>query len=159
MLPCVDQLDVSSTNWQALKDLGIIDEPIMCGNAGMAYFFFIAYTFIITFVILNLFVAVVLEGFEGTNEGDEQAIVTKCIEVWKRYDVNLTMMVPMLQAPDFIETVQEELPQLEIRGRGRIPIKSALLVLGHIQVTPDAKVRFKDAVDGALRLILSKGDT
>ena len=51
------------------------------------------------------------------------------------------MMVPMLQAPDFIETVQEDLPQLEIRGRGRIPIKSALLVLGHIQVTADAKVR------------------
>jgi hypothetical protein len=170
MMPCIDELSVSppwnpithnvlgtGESFHILKELGIIDTPIMCGNAGMAYFFFIAYTFIITFVILNLFVAVVLEGFEGTNEGDEQAIVTKCIEVWKRYDINLTMMVPMLDAPEFIETVQAELPHLVPRS-GRIPIKSALLVLGHMQVTADAKVWFKDAVDGALRLILSKGD-
>lgn len=165
MLPCVLELDTETEeDWDLLKTRGLIYDralgtgPIGCGSSAHAYIYFVAFTCLITFVILNLFVAVVLEGFEGTNDGDEAAIVSKCIEVWKRYDVNLTMMVPMLQAPDFIETVQEELPQLEIRGRGRIPIKSALLVLGHIQVTADAKVRFKDAVDGALRLILSKGD-
>jgi hypothetical protein len=165
MLPCVNDLESETeADWDLLVSRGLTYDralgtgPIGCGSSAHAYIFFVAFTCLITFVILNLFVAVVLEGFEGTNDGDEAAIVSKCIEVWKRYDVNLTMMVPMLQAPDFIETVQEELPQLEIRGRGRIPIKSALLVLGHIQVTADAKVRFKDAVDGALRLILSKGD-
>jgi hypothetical protein len=158
MLPCLNALDVSHDNYEGLKDRGLIDEPILCGGKTAAYIFFIAYTCIITFVILNLFVAVVLEGFEGTNEGEEQAIVTKCIEVWKRFDPNLTMMVPMLNAPDFIEAVQDELPQFQARRGQRIPIKSALLVLGHMQVTDDAKVRFKDAVDGALRLILSKGD-
>ena len=41
----------------------------------MSFTYFVVYTCTITFVILNLFVAVVLEGFDGSAVGEEEAIV------------------------------------------------------------------------------------
>jgi hypothetical protein len=158
--PCVYDLEIKAETWRPqLFEKCIYDRPIECGPFYFAVLFFILYTCMLTFVILNLFVAVVLEGFDGDSGGDEQIIVEKCCEVWRRYDVNLTMMIPMMSAAPFIEEVQAELgSHLSVRQRS-IPMRNAYFVLGHMTLTGNPPmVSFSNALEGALRLILSNGD-
>merc|ERR1719478_320202 len=159
--PCVYDLEISGETWrEEMFEKCIYERPIECGPWYFAVLFFILYTCLLTFVILNLFVAVVLEGFDGgDNGGDEQIIVEKCCEVWRRYDVNLTMMIPMMSAAPFIEEVQAELgSHLSVRQRS-IPMRNAYFVLGHMTLTGNPPmVSFSNALEGALRLILSNGD-
>merc|ERR1719313_3209602 len=158
--PCVYDLEVSADTWEPqLFEKCIYERPIECGPWYFAVLFFVLYTCLLTFVILNLFVAVVLEGFDGDSGGDEQIIVEKCCEVWRRYDVNLTMMIPMMSAAPFIEEVQAELgSHLSVRQR-TIPMRNAYFVLGHMTLTGNPPmVSFSNALEGALRLILSNGD-
>jgi hypothetical protein len=157
--PCVYDLEISGETWrEEMFEKCIYERPIECGPWYFAVLFFILYTCLLTFVILNLFVAVVLEGFDGgDNGGDEQIIVEKCCEVWRRYDVNLTMMIPMMSAAPFIEEVQAELGSLG--PNSKIPMRNAYFVLGHMKLAGSPpQVSFSNALEGALRLILSNGD-
>jgi hypothetical protein len=160
LAPCVYDLEITADTWRSqLFEKCIYERPIECGPPVFAVLFFILYTCLLTFVILNLFVAVVLEGFDGDSGGDEQIIVEKCCEVWRRYDENLTMMIPMMSAAPFIEEVQAELgSHLSVRQR-TIPMRNAYFVLGHMTLTGSPPmVSFSNALEGALRLILSNGD-
>merc|ERR1719191_1500303 len=74
----------------------------------MHYLFFCTFTIVMTFVILNLFVAVVLDGFDGSAVGEEEAIVQKCIEVWMRMDTNVDMWMPVPKVQEFMVTVEAE---------------------------------------------------
>jgi len=44
-------------------------EPIGCGSP-FAYFYFVSFTMIVTFIFLNLFIAVILGGFGDSNEAE-----------------------------------------------------------------------------------------
>jgi hypothetical protein len=160
--PCIDyhSFGVDAENYDAVNERCLIQNPLGCGEVWFGVSFFIVYTCVITFIILNLFVAVVLEGFDGTTGGDENLIVEKCCEVWRRYDRDLTLRIPMLHAAPFIEEVQSELgAQLQGGKQKSIPMRNAYFVLGHMQLTGSPpQVSFANALEGALRLILSNGD-
>merc|ERR1719247_1443393 len=101
----------------------MIDKPVQCGSYSMSIVYFAAYTAVISLVLLNLFVAVVLEGFEGSNDTDEREVITVCIKIWKLYDTDLTLELDLMVVPRFVEHVQEELKRRrgeddEIRTRG-----------------------------------------
>jgi len=125
--------------------------------------YFSAYTAIISLVLLNLFVAVVLEGFEGSNDTDEREVIAVCLKVWKMYDKNLTLEMDLMEVPLFVEHVQEELRKRsgdEIKKRG-IGMKDTYFVLGLMDVETDeegyGKVRFRQAVEAVIRMILAEG--
>merc|ERR1719337_320362 len=65
----------------------------------------------------------------------------------------------MMSAAPFIEEVQAELgSHLSVRQRS-IPMRNAYFVLGHMTLTGNPPmVSFSNALEGALRLILSNGD-
>nr|CCA23261.1 hypothetical protein ALNC14_094040 [Albugo laibachii Nc14] len=60
----------------------------------ITYIYFVSYMLLTTYVLLNLFVAVILEGFEVTNEKNAAIITTEDIEhvlvLWKQYDTQHT---------------------------------------------------------------------
>jgi hypothetical protein len=164
-LPCVSTMDIqavassTSASFEQLQvDKCMIAKPVQCGNYTMSVLYFIAYTAVISLVLLNLFVAVVLEGFEGSNDTDEREVITVCIKVWKLYDKDLTLQLDLMAVPKFVEHVQEELKRRrgdeEVNTRG-IGMKETYFVLGLMEVV-DGKVRFRQAVEAVIRLVLAQ---
>lgn len=105
--PCYssDLHDVTADTYDLLKDKCLIDEPNQCGKSNFAYIYFVVYTCLITFIIFNLVVAVILEGFEDASTNEESDLVGHCIETWKKYDVNYRMVLPLPEIFMFLKEV------------------------------------------------------
>eukprot|EP00746_Dinoflagellata_sp_MGD_P008476 gnl/MRDRNA2_/MRDRNA2_116976_c0_seq1.p1 gnl/MRDRNA2_/MRDRNA2_116976_c0~~gnl/MRDRNA2_/MRDRNA2_116976_c0_seq1.p1 ORF type:complete len:1680 (-),score=292.24 gnl/MRDRNA2_/MRDRNA2_116976_c0_seq1:144-4679(-) len=103
---CYDSelMEVTEETYPTLEKKCLIDHPQMCGSP-MAYVFFVLYTCLITFVILNLVIAVILEGFEESSTNEEADLVTHCIDNWGKYDPNFTMLLPLKEVYKFVEEV------------------------------------------------------
>jgi len=94
---------------------GLLEDSIECGNSG-SFFYFFTYTMIVSFVVLNLFIAVIFEGFDDSQKSEGGELVTKCMEMWAVYDKDLRMVLPLETALEFIEEVVssfEEIPEGE----------------------------------------------
>jgi hypothetical protein len=107
--PCYssDLHDVTAETYDILKDKCLIDEPNQCGKSNFAYIYFVTYTCLITFIIFNLVVAVILEGFEDASTNEESDLVGYCINTWKEKDENHTMVLPLPEVFDFVRKVTE----------------------------------------------------
>jgi len=100
---------------------GLVDNPNGCGNL-LAFPYFISYTIVISFVILNLFIAVIFEGFEESSGCETTEVINKCLENWERYDAYNTMNVKLNKALDFIdETVEELMACYQPKIGARVP--------------------------------------
>jgi hypothetical protein len=66
-----------------------------CGAGFAGYLYFYSFTLLITFVALNLFVGVVLEAFEKSNEGDilSPDDLDNFTKVWAEFDPNATWQI------------------------------------------------------------------
>merc|ERR1719171_2377255 len=156
-LPCVDSMELRSDNFEDLEEKCMIDKPVQCGSYSMSIVYFAAYTAVISLVLLNLFVAVVLEGFEGSNDTDEREVITACIKIWKLYDKDLTLELDLMAVPRFVEHVQEELKRRngDDTAQKGIGMKETYFVLGLMDVN-EGKVRFRQAVEAVIRLVLAE---
>ena len=72
-----------------------------------------------TFVILNLFVAVVLDGFDGSAVGEEETIVQKCMDVWFRHDTDVDLVLKVEKVKKVAESGRPGRPEL-LAKKGRI---------------------------------------
>merc|ERR1719440_58019 len=156
-LPCLDTMDIQVRNFEDLENKCMIDKPVQCGSFYMSVTYFIAYTAVVSLVLLNLFVAVVLEGFEGSNDTDEREVITACIKIWKLYDKDLTLELDLMAVPRFVEHVQEELKRRngDDTAQKGIGMKEPYFVLGLMDVN-EGKVRFRQAVEAVIRLVLAE---
>jgi hypothetical protein len=156
-LPCLDTMEIVQNNFDDLEAKCMITKPVQCGAYYSSVLYFIAYTFVISMVLLNLFVAVVLEGFEGSNDTDEREVITACIKIWKLYDKDLTLELDLMAVPRFVEHVQEELKRRngDDTAQKGIGMKETYFVLGLMDVN-EGKVRFRQAVEAVIRLVLAE---
>jgi len=97
--------------YEMLKDKCLIDHPNTCvapvlGWNVLPSIYWVAYTLIVTIMVLNLMVAVILEGYEDGKPSPESEVVSICQKVWKRYDPDQTMWIPITDALNFIKDVQ-----------------------------------------------------
>jgi len=109
-IKCVSKMTITKDNFASL-DLdndGVVDAPNECGT-WLAKVYFLTYTISVTFVILNLFIAVILDGFEESQNSEFSDIIFKCLDTWKSYDPECTMALPLERALDYIDEVVEEL--------------------------------------------------
>jgi hypothetical protein len=119
--PCYEQklLDYpNEDSWAILKSKCLIDRPNGCSSTSgheVAYLFWITYTWVITFVILNLVIAVILEGFDDSSKNEEGEVVDNCILMWKKHDKAQALVLDLAHALQFIDDVCEfyELPKLD----------------------------------------------
>lgn len=174
---CVDELVLDSSNWEAVRNEP--DFPYECGKPLWAHFYYLTFTMIVTFVCLNLVIAVVLEGFEDAGKGDEREIVMLCTTRWQAYDPEYKMMIPLKDAVQFIFDISNEVIEenskakasdvkgndetkggmdKEVSSFKQMPIKLSSFALCKVPVTRDLQVHFIHVVQGALRLIASKND-
>eukprot|EP00928_Gymnodinium_smaydae_P038768 TRINITY_DN26656_c0_g5_i2.p1 TRINITY_DN26656_c0_g5~~TRINITY_DN26656_c0_g5_i2.p1 ORF type:complete len:305 (-),score=41.13 TRINITY_DN26656_c0_g5_i2:160-1074(-) len=180
-----DCRDVFSCPWYNMQNDvdrdgdGVLDHPNECGHFGLSVTYFVSYTIIITFVVLNLFIAVIFDGFEESSQSYAHDIIQRSSEVWERYDPDRTMTIPLDRAFDFIDEVVEMLlvhyasesdaaPWMDKRWNesytGTSVDKLGLALydfryirLNNVSVTSDHQIRFVVAVKAITRRIICHG--
>ncbi|CAD7924383.1 unnamed protein product [Amoebophrya sp. A25] len=154
--PCVLDFDVpTQASYDLLDEKCLIDTPIQCGTAGMSYFYWVTYTMFITFVVFNLVVAVILEGFEDSTQKSEDEVVNLAIDSWKKYDPDYKLKLPADRAQDFINELQLEMMEPDERERSKsLDLTDAEKEFLELKVGPDGQLTFVGVVQGALRQIM-----
>jgi hypothetical protein len=79
-----------------------------CGNPA-AFAFFMSFTLFVTFVFLNLFIAVVLESFSDTSEEEAMKLkkedFSKLADAWLQFDPDATCLIPASSLPQLIQKI------------------------------------------------------
>jgi len=82
-----------------------------CGSIAAAYAYFLSFTLLITFVFLNLFVAVVIEGFEEAGRQDSMRLgegqLKQFLHIWMKYDPDATESIRIDQLLELLQRLPE----------------------------------------------------
>lgn len=84
-----------------------------CGNRGIAIFYLLSYLIISSLVIINMYIAVILENYsqaaEDVNEGLTDDDYNMYYEIWQKFDSNGTQFIHWSKLSDFLDTLEEPL--------------------------------------------------
>jgi len=84
-----------------------------CGNATFAVIFFLLYLFISFMIIINMYIAVILENFSQAHEQEEIGITEDDFDmfyvVWESYDPHATQYIKLENISDFIAALEAPL--------------------------------------------------
>jgi len=161
-------------NYDVLQDKCLIEQPNACvttfwGWNALPWMYWTTYTLFFGLVIMNIVVAVILEGYDESKSSDEGLILDICKNTWEKYDPDHTMALKFSDGPgrigpairfilDVCRQLQKErlivgdkttIPENAIEIRD-IPMRMAKAFdLGQTKGT----VSFYDAVRQILRII------
>lgn len=100
--------------YSVLQDKCLIERPNACvmtiwGFSPFPWTYWLAYTMVMALVIMNVVIAVILEGYEETKSSDEGAIIETCKSLWgSKYDPDHKGVLMFPMACRFVvEAVQE----------------------------------------------------
>jgi len=154
---CVDDMAVDQNfdRWAPF-----LKQPVECGGQS-AYMFFTCYTMVVTYVVLNLFIAVILEGFDDGGRTETEDQLERCVQLWisPKYDPTRKMIIPVEQTLSYLrdclvasqmgtQMLPRDLKQLSIRRAKALNLK----------VTREGTLRFSEAVMAAMRVIAANND-
>lgn len=84
-----------------------------CGNPGMGMMFFCSYIIISFLVVVNMYIAIILENFNVAQEESGDALCEEDFEMfnetWEKFDVDGTQFIDYGQLSDFCDALQEPL--------------------------------------------------
>ena len=84
-----------------------------CGDPGLAIFFMFTFTLITYLIVINMFIAVILENFNQAHEQEEVGLTEDDFEmfyvVWERYDPHASQFIKYEYLSDFIGDLEEPL--------------------------------------------------
>eukprot|EP00754_Rhynchopus_humris_P029783 Rhum_TRINITY_DN15235_c12_g1::Rhum_TRINITY_DN15235_c12_g1_i1::g.146205::m.146205 len=120
-----------------------------CGNPVSASVYFAVFTLCVGFVMMNLFIAIILENFresvllpEDLTKKMESVVLFR--EVWAKYDPR---GVQYIMATQFVPLLQQLLPPIGLVGMKSKDIMPAIKKLDFPITWPEQRVLFADAVD------------
>jgi hypothetical protein len=157
-------------NFQVLKDKCLIDYPNSCvaaidGWNPFPWLYWITYTLFIGMVIMNVVIAVILQGYDESRMSDEGAVIDTCRTLWgDKYDPDHRMKIKAqgkTGAIHFMFAAVQELQQdglcpgqvdIPLGGQlTRIPMKYARAL--QLKMASNDEVDFHSATTQVLRLI------
>ncbi|KAM9837852.1 sodium channel protein type 4 subunit alpha A [Aulostomus maculatus] len=84
-----------------------------CGSPGMGMMFFCSYIIISFLVVVNMYIAIILENFSVAQEESGDALCEEDFEMfnetWEKFDLEGTQFIEYSQLSDFCDTLQEPL--------------------------------------------------
>ncbi|XP_055360673.1 sodium channel protein type 4 subunit alpha A [Betta splendens] len=84
-----------------------------CGNPGMGMMFFCSYIIISFLVVVNMYIAIILENFNVAQEESGDALCEEDFEMfnetWEKFDVDGTQFIEYVHLSDFCDALQEPL--------------------------------------------------
>merc|ERR1719285_1618105 len=85
------------------------DDTGDCGNKGLAIFFFIVYILVVFLIIINMYIAVILENFDEIFQQDRVGIADEDYEffyaIWGKFDPKATQFVHIDEMPDLLHAL------------------------------------------------------
>jgi hypothetical protein len=121
-----------------------------CGNRGMGIAFLVTYLLISFLVVVNMYIAVILENFSQATEDVQQGLTQDDFdmyyEVWEKFDEKATQFIPLDVLSDFVDSLEEPL---------RIPKPNYYrLVALDIPICEENKIYCVDILDALTRYFL-----
>eukprot|EP00929_Paragymnodinium_shiwhaense_P090912 TRINITY_DN50994_c0_g1_i1.p1 TRINITY_DN50994_c0_g1~~TRINITY_DN50994_c0_g1_i1.p1 ORF type:complete len:1913 (-),score=432.16 TRINITY_DN50994_c0_g1_i1:94-5832(-) len=157
--------------YDVLRDKCLVDTPNACvqtfgGWNPLPKLYWVMYTLIIGFMIMNLVITVILDGYERGKEGPETEIIDTCIQIWKEYDPDHKMKLEFRDAMAFIQDCTAMLSDNHSRiqapfgeaepsspfGMNLSGVPMRVARLWDLKLEPDRKVSFLNACSQILRL-------
>ena len=126
-----------------------------CGSPTIATFFLVVYLMVTFLVIINMYIAVILENFSQATEDVQQGLTQDDFdmyyEIWEKFDQNATQYIDLENLPVLADTLEEPL---------RLPMPNHyLLVKLDITICKDDKVHCVDILDALTKNFLgTSGD-
>ena len=84
-----------------------------CGNRGMGIAYLVTYLLISFLVVVNMYIAVILENFSQATEDVQQGLTQDDFdtyyEVWEKFDDKATQFIPLDMLSDFVDALEEPL--------------------------------------------------
>lgn len=125
-----------------------------CGNAGLATFFIVSYLVISFLIVMNMFIAVILENFSQATEDVQQGLTQDDFdmyyEIWEKFDEEATQYIPYTRLHEFVDTLEEPL---------RIPLPNHFkLVQLNIPICEDEQIHCVDILDALTKNFLGTVD-
>jgi len=166
----------SESSYQVLKDKCMIDHPNQCVEYRfVAQLYFISFCLIITFMILNIVIAVILDGYEDGKSHTEGEVIDMCIQMWAKYDPDYTMFIPFPEAFAYSDEVLQKLAENNSENQDLAPpvirpsptgchgIDLACVPMKYaqafdLQMTEDGQVHFIPVAKLVLRIIHTNND-
>ncbi|CAE8631108.1 unnamed protein product [Polarella glacialis] len=161
--------------WDVLKDKCLISDPNMCVMTSpfsrynwIPKAYWISFTLLITLMIMNLVIAVILEGYEEGKSNPATEIVDTCVDIWKKYDPNHKLLLGIDKVNLFINEVlitananATAVPAFVLNDDGEIdfgqfPMKYAKIF--DLKVTDENQVSFISACRQVLKLNVIQDD-
>jgi hypothetical protein len=172
-----------SSSYNVLKDKCMIEYPNMCPESSfIPKIYFVIFWLCITCTLLNLFIAIILEGYDEGAENCEGEVIDTCIRVWWKYDTNLTMKIPFTDAFTYADEVlkiakasgqaverkgltewarEEEPPAIRKSPTGCFGMELASVPMKYafdMPLTDDGQVHFLPLVKLVLRQLFTNND-
>ncbi|CAG7829681.1 unnamed protein product [Allacma fusca] len=84
-----------------------------CANVGLAILYMVSYLLISYLIVINMYIAIILENFYEANREEEVGIVEDDLEMfyvrWSRYDPQATQFISFDQLSDFVASLDPPL--------------------------------------------------
>nr|QPI69427.1 voltage-gated sodium channel invertebrate type 1 variant [Hapalochlaena lunulata] len=84
-----------------------------CGNYGMAVLFLVTYLVISFLVVINMYIAVILENFSQATEDVQQGLTPDDFDMyyekWEKFDPKATQYIALSELSDFVDFLEEPL--------------------------------------------------
>ena len=125
-----------------------------CGSPGEAVVYLVTYLVISFLVVINMYIAVILENFSQATEDVQQGLTQDDFdmyyEVWEKYDENATQYIHLSKLCEFVDALEEPL---------RIPAPNYYrLVSLDIPICEDDMMHCVDILDGLAKNFLGTAD-
>ncbi|XP_075173399.1 sodium channel protein type 2 subunit alpha-like isoform X1 [Anomaloglossus baeobatrachus] len=125
-----------------------------CGNPSVGIFFFVSYIIISFLVVVNMYIAVILENFSVATEESAEPLgeddFEMFYEVWEKFDPDATQFIQYSKLPDFADALD---PPLRIPK----PNKVQLIAMDLPMVSGD-RIHCLDILFAFTKRVLGEGD-
>ena len=111
----IDKSDGCNSTHMFLPDTGEAREVPNgdCGNAGLAIFFMVTFVMLTFLIMINMYIAVILENYSQAHEQEEVGITEDDFEMfyvtWERFDPHATQFIKYDQLSDFVGDLEQPL--------------------------------------------------
>ncbi|CAC5417965.1 SCN2A [Mytilus coruscus] len=125
-------------------------DPPNCGSYGIAVAYLVSYLIISFLVVVNMYIAVILENFSQATEDVQHGLTPDDFDMyyekWEHYDPNATQFIDLDKLSDFVDYLEEPL---------RLPKPNHfMLVKLDIPICDDDKMYCRDILDALTKNFL-----
>jgi len=121
-----------------------------CGNSALGIMYLVSYLVISFLVIINMYIAVILENFSQATEDVQQGLTQDDFdmyyEIWERFDEKATQFISLSQLSEFVDTLEDPL---------RLPLPNRFkLITMNIPICEGDRVHCVDILDALTKNFL-----